>query len=151
MVSSIGSTGAQTHAVDQLFKKADANSDGKLTKDELTVALESAGDTEADSKTKADAFFKMLDTSSKGYVTKNDVTQGSQKAQGAPPGTGARPAGGGGGGGGGGGSTSATSATTDPADTNGDGVVSAEEQLAYQLKQYQTSNTSEESTTEAYA
>lgn len=149
MISSISSTTTQTQAVDQLFKKADANSDGKLTKAELTSALESAGDSEQDSTTKVDEFFKMLDTSDKGYVTKQDVATGleAQQAQGA------RPAGGPPGGGGGAGKAEESSSTdsTDPADTNGDGKVSMDEEMAYLLKQYTEGSTTTQSTSKVSA
>jgi len=142
MVSSISSA-AQTQAVDQLFKKADSNSDGKLTKAELTTALEAAGDSAQVSKAKADDFFKMLDTANQGYVTKQDVTTGLQSQQ-AP---GARPAGPPPGGGGAGKTEDSSSTdSTDPADTNGDGKVSMDEEMAYLLKQYLEGSATTQST-----
>jgi EF-hand domain pair/EF hand len=130
--------------VDQLFKKVDANHDGKITKDELTRALESDSVNlgSGDPQSKVDAIFNLLDPGGKGYITKQDATEGLEKlAQRAPGGSespeGAhRPAHHHGGGGGGGGTT-VTGLDVDPADTNQDGEVSMQEELAYALKQYQ--------------
>lgn len=159
MTISIGGTttsyspASNAQAVEQLFKAADTNSDGKITKNELTQAVES--DTVEISSNGRDAsvdeVFNLLDSSGQGYITKQDVTSAlaqSQSASGnAPPAGGAARAGGGGGGGGGG----SVSATTDPADTNGDGKVSLQEEIEYLLKQYTQGTSTTEPQTEVYA
>jgi Ca2+-binding EF-hand superfamily protein len=130
--------------VDRLFKRADTNRDGKITKSELTQALESDSvnlGTGEDQKAKVDAIFNLLDPGGKGYITKQDATDGLEKlaqmqadrsAAATPP---ARHGGGGGDGGGGG--TTVTAVDMDPADTNQDGKVSMQEEMTYALKQYQ--------------
>jgi len=141
--------------VDQLFKKVDSNSDGKITKSELTQAVES--DTVEISSSgremSVDEVFNLLDTGNKGYVTKQDAANALSQTQSnsgdaSAAGGASRPAGGGGGGGGGG---SSVSATTDPADTNGDGTVSLSEEIAYLLKQYTQGEPATESQSEIYA
>ena len=147
MTSSITPSQAQT--VDRIFQQADSNRDGKLTKSELaqalksdTVKLSSAAKGET-----VDQVFQQLDTGKKGYVTRQDLAAASDQMPLALPAGGGKSAraGGGEGGGGGGAVTS-----TDPADANQDGRVSAAEQTAYALKQYQASHAPPQSTTSAY-
>ncbi len=159
MTISIGGTttsynpASNAQAVEQLFKAADTNSDGKITKSELTQAVESdTVEISSDGRdASVDEVFNLLDSSGEGYVTKQDVTSALEQSQStssnAPAGGAARPAGGGGGGGGGG----SVSATTDPADTNGDGEVSLQEEIEYLLKQYTQGTSTTEPQTEVYA
>ncbi|OIR18390.1 EF hand [mine drainage metagenome] len=104
--------------VDELFKKLDANGDGKITKGELTSGL----------KQLADAFGSQ-------NVSSGGGNAGAPAAGGTPPsdpgnanstsstnGTSST-------------QSSSTSKTYDPADTNQDGTVSAQERIAYALKQ----------------
>lgn len=134
---------ARSKAVDELFKKVDTNVDGKITKDELTQALQSdsveLGSSE--NRPSVDQIFERLGAGSKGYITKDDAAAALENAP--PPSEGAKPAarGGGrpvGGGGGGGGSTEEASTSTnyDPMDTNQDGTVTMQEKLAYISKAY---------------
>ena len=135
---------ARSQAVDRFFKKADANRDGKITKDELTQVLES--DTvetgSGDQGPSVDQIFKSLDSGNKGYITRQDVADGlDQLAPQTPPGDAAAAAGGGGSGrggarGAGGGGGGAVTVAYDPRDTNQDGKVSMQEDLDYALKQY---------------
>lgn len=150
MLSSIGSVSslydtsagaqAQSKVVDKMFEKADTDQDGRITKDELSKSLESSGSQVGgtDRKIRVDEVFQMLDTGGKGYITKQDVAEGLDKlAQAAAEST--DKATGGGGGGKGGGAAAASGSTTteyDPRDTNQDGTVSLQEQMAYDLKQY---------------
>jgi Ca2+-binding EF-hand superfamily protein len=156
-IGSIGGTTAgdgsvsTTQAVDQLFKKADSDSDGKITKSELTQAGESDSVEISSSgrEMSVEEVFNLLDTGDKGYITKQDAASGLEKLQSTSGGAAAtggagKPAGGGGGGGGG-----SASATTDPADTNEDGTVSLQEELAYMLKQYAASSSDQQVQTQS--
>ncbi len=174
MVSSIGSAGAgynstsavqaRSQAVDQLFKKTDANRDGKITKTELTQALEadSVDIGSSNRETNVDEIFKLLDTGNKGYITRQDAADALEKMESTAAGDAAATGGasdgasrparrGGGGGGGGGGAAPAASASTDPADTNGDGTVSLQERIAYTLKQYAQGDSAERPQSVTYA
>ncbi|QOY89956.1 EF-hand domain-containing protein [Paludibaculum fermentans] len=129
-----------------MFEKVDVNRDGKITKDELSNSIES--DSSASSKKlSADQIFQVLDSGGKGYITKQDAADGLEKmAQKMEQGGGAPPADGGkqgsGGSGSGGGSSSSTTSSSsssevyDPKDTNQDGKVSMQEEVAYALSQY---------------
>jgi len=95
--------------VDELFKKLDANGDGKITKDELTSGLKQLAD--AFGKTGAPAA-GATPPSGSGNANSTSRTTGTSSTQ-----------------------SSSTSKTYDPADTNQDGTVSAQERIAYALKQ----------------
>jgi hypothetical protein len=152
MLSSISSAGAgyesassvqsRSQAVDQLFKKADSNSDGKITKQELTQALE------PDQKSNADEILKMLGSGNKGYITKQDATDALAKLDAA--GTDSKTGGSAGPPGGGGGAAPAAT-DTDPADTNQDGKVSMAEEAAYALKQYAADSSTQQSQIAVFA
>ncbi len=99
--------------------------------------------------------FQQLDSNNKGYLTKQDVAagldliqpQGSAAAaapgqQNKPSRTGSGPPGGGGG--------SATTVSTDPADTNQDGKVSLQEEIAYIIKQYTMGDSTGQSSSATY-
>ncbi len=169
-MSSIGSTGAgsncyssaaaRSQAVDRLFQKVDSNRDGQITKNELTQALESDSVKlgSSDQKSNVDEIFKLLDAGNKGYITKQDAADGLNQIQPPPPGGATAPANGGGPSkgasrpsGGEGGGPATTSAVSDPADTNQDGKVSMQEELAYIQKQYTTSDSMEPSKSVTYA
>lgn len=159
MLSAIGGSSAAssvTREVDQLFKKADGNRDGKITKEELSQAFQSDNVKEgsADQTAKVNAIFDLLDQGGKGYITKEDATAGLEKLAQAQPGGAEPPAhkahGGGGGGGGDGDTATAAVVNPDPADTNQDGKVSMQEELTYVLAQYQKSEAAHSSQTVAY-
>jgi hypothetical protein len=171
MISSVSSdysaAAARAQLVDRFFQQVDTNRDSKITEDELAQALQSSSSS-ADSAGSTDAakgaeeLFQLLDSEGKGFISRQDISDeieklqqsgDSQSAQTAE--TGAPPVGGGGGGGGGAGAAAATldDLTLDPADTNGDGAVSAAEEIAYALKHYaeQSSDSSPTTTSELYA
>ena len=161
MVSSVGTRGAgyealsnsqaQSQAVDQFFKKVDSDRDGKITKDELTQALESDSMVtgSGSQEPSIDQIFQLFDSGNKGYITKQDATDllnelqqaSSSDATAAPPANGPTRGGEGGGGG-----AAVSSLDIDPADTNQDGKVSVQEEMAYILKQY---NSGTESTSDS--
>lgn len=163
MLSSISNTGAgfdsssitqpRSQAVDQIFKKVDSNRDDKITKSELTQALESDSVEigSSDQEPNVGEIFKLLDAGNKGYITKQDAADGLDKLSQTPSGGatseaggssrgGSRPAGGGGGGGG-----AIASEDYDPADTNQDGTVSMQEEIAYILEQYTKTDSTQQS------
>jgi Ca2+-binding EF-hand superfamily protein len=160
MVSAIASANAGygPSPVDQFFKKVDSDGNEKITKSELTQALEADSvDLGSSTETAVDAVFSLFDAGNKGYITEQNMEDGLKKLESASTdetsATGesegaSRPAGGGGGGGGGG---AAAATSYDPADTNQDGVVSMQERLAYMVKQYSKSDTEDQSQSTTYA
>jgi hypothetical protein len=132
----------RSKVADRILKEVDGNQDGKITRDELSAALDARGVKQSSSVSE---FFKQLDQGDKGYITKQDIENGLESvAQSAPAQAqpAARPGGGGGGappagGGGTGDSSSASTASSyDPQDLNQDGVVTMQEQLQYVLNLY---------------
>lgn len=155
MLSSIGSIGvqAQSQAVDQLFKNVDSNRDGKITKGELTQALESDSVEIGSSNQESDVdqIFRLLDVGNKGYITKQDATDALAERQPTSAADATAKSASGPGGGGGGGASTSVSADIDPADTNEDGTVSIQEELAYIMKQYTASDSKEQAQSATYA
>ncbi|MDB5601244.1 MAG: h [Xanthobacteraceae bacterium] len=152
-LTSASGSGASSTDVTALFKSADSSSDGRISAPELKSAfdnmsteMQSALISAQESATSAADTLKALAESTAanagmaGMVSNGTPVQGEPPAQGAPP---ARPAGGGGGGGGG------KTEEADPADANGDGVVTASEQAAYDSSQGAGSTTSTSTTTSA--
>jgi Ca2+-binding EF-hand superfamily protein len=138
MLSSSVQAQARPQAVDQLFQKADFNHDGKITKNELTQALQSDSVKlgSSDQQANVDEFFKRVDTGNKGYITKEDAGTALNQAQTANK----TPEAAAGGRDGGGGGAAIAVLDSDPADTNQDGKVSMQEELAYVLKRYAASD-----------
>lgn len=153
MVASI-SGGLSTWA-DSVFSKLDTKNQGYIEKTDLQSALSATDDGGGMRPGDIDDAFSALDGDGDGKVTKSELTDamtklsdqlnaqfdasrvngGGMRPDGPPPGP---PPGGAGGAGGAAdstSSTSSTSSTTEPADTNGDGTVSAQEQAAYETKQ----------------
>ncbi|SDC36375.1 EF hand [Massilia sp. PDC64] len=156
MVASI-SSGLSKWA-DSVFSKLDTKNQGYIEKSDLQSAL-SGVDGGATQSSDIDDAFGALDGDGDGKVTKSELTEamtklsdqlnaqfdaariqggGGMRPDGPPPG----PPPGGAGGPGGAGSADSTdstastsSSTTEPADTNGDGTVSAQEQAAYETRQ----------------
>jgi hypothetical protein len=164
-MSNIGSIGSSGYAMmpqrpdpakmtDALFAKLDTTGKGYLEKSDLQSALNPT-----DSKTSVDAAFAKLDSNSDGKLTKSEVSDGIKKLADAlgnqlnqtrmgqgpavgkggpppppPPNKSASSSD----------SSSSTSSNTsiDPADSNGDGTVSAQEALAYADKKSTTTETS---------
>jgi hypothetical protein len=154
-LTSASGSGASSTDVTALFKSADSSSDGRISAAELKSAfdnmsteMQSALISAQESATSTADTLKALAESTAanagmaGMVSNGVPVQGEPPAQGSPP---ARPAGGGGGGGGGGGKTE----EADPADANGDGVVTASEQAAYDSSQGAGSTTSTSTTASA--
>ena len=80
MVSSIGSIGTTTSLLSarpkppdptELFKKADADGDGKITKEELANAIAQAPN-QGEGAPSADEIFEQMDADGDGYVTEDE-------------------------------------------------------------------------------
>jgi hypothetical protein len=167
MVASI-SAGVSKWA-DSVFSKLDTKNQGYIDKTDLQRALSATDDGGGMQSGDIDDAFSALDGDGDGKVTKSELTDamtrlsdqlnaqfdasrvngGGMRPDGPPPGP---PPGGAGGPGGAGStgsadstdstdSTASTGNTTEPADTNGDGTVSAQEQAAYETKQASASDT----------
>jgi hypothetical protein len=157
MVASI--SGGLSKWADSVFSKLDTKNQGYIEKSDLQSALSGVDGAATQSSDINDAF-GALDGDGDGKVTKSELTDamtklsdqlnaqfdasriqggGGMRPDGPPPG----PPPGGAGGPGGAGSTDSTTSTSassnsnsaEPADTNGDGTVSAQEQAAYETKQ----------------
>ena len=109
-----------------------------------------------------DELFQMLDSGGKGYITKEDAAAGldalAQKlaeAKSKTSGGGESTGGGGGAKGAGASGASSTSTDYDPKDTNQDGTVSLQEELAYVMTHYAKTDaveiSTQETSTETYA
>ncbi|WP_440966467.1 EF-hand domain-containing protein [Massilia sp. GER05] len=146
MVASI-SGGLSTWA-DSVFSKLDTKNQGYIEKTDLQSALSATDDGGGMQSGDIDDAFSALDGDGDGKVTKSELTDamtklsdqlnaqfdasrvngGGMRPDGPPPGP---PPGGAAGSTG---STGSTGDSTEPADTNGDGTVSAQEQAAYETK-----------------
>lgn len=115
----------------KVFKDMDADTDGKVSKDEFVKGLESKGVSSED----ATKQYEAIDKEGTGSITKDDLESAIKSGDFKPP----RPQGGGAapqGGGGGASSVSASSAKTyEAADKNEDGTVTQQEQLVYDMAQ----------------
>jgi hypothetical protein len=146
-ISSAGSAGGfdPSRMAAELFKKADTNNDGGVDKTELKSMMANKGPTDD-----VDSVFAKADQNSDGKIdaTENESflenvgkeMQARAEKSGDTGGTPSPPPAGGQGGGGGGsqaaGATSESSdnKTYDPKDTNKDGTVSYQEEMAYAQK-----------------
>jgi hypothetical protein len=149
MVASI-SGGLSTWA-DSVFSKLDTKNQGYIEKTDLQSALSATDDGGGMPSGDIDDAFGALDGDGDGKVTKSELTDamtklsdqlnaqfdasrvngGGMRPDGPPPG----PPPGGASGADSADATSSTGSTTEPADSNGDGTVSAQEQAAYETKQ----------------
>lgn len=115
----------------KVFKDMDADTDGKVSKDEFVKGLESKGVSSED----ATKQYEAIDKEGTGSITKDDLESAIKSGDFKPP----RPQGGGAapqGGGGGASSVSASSTKTyEAADKNEDGTVTQQEQLVYDMAQ----------------
>lgn len=137
-------SGASAGSADDLFGKMDSNGDGTLDKDELATGMKSLMPKPsstmdfAQQRTEGSAsesggndMFQKLDTNGDGSLSQDEFNAGQHaKAQGGAHGC-ASPSNGG--------SAdqsaaSSSDSSTDPLDTNGDGVVSAQERMVGELK-----------------
>ena len=132
----------------KMMSDLDPNNTGKVTKDQFVSAMTSKGMSSAD----ATKMYDSIDTKGTGSITKSDLESAIKNgnvnpppggAQGGPRGAGG-PAGPGGGGKSGGASNAST--TYAAADTNQDGVVSAQEAAIYALKHASGSTTNSTTT-----
>lgn len=127
MVASI-SGGLSTWA-DSVFSKLDTKKQGYIEKTDLQSALSATDDGGGMQSGDIDDAFSALDGDGDGKVTRSELTDAMTKlsdqlnAQFDASRVN------------GGGTSSSTTSTTEPADTNGDGTVSAQEQAAYETKQ----------------
>ena len=152
MVASISSSsGGVSKWADSVFSKLDTKNQGYIEKTDLQSALSGVDGSDTQSSDIDDAF-SALDGDGDGKVTKSELTDamtklsdqlnaqfdasriqggGGMRPDGPPPG----PPPGGAGSADSADSASSTSSTAEPADTNGDGTVSAQEQAAYETKE----------------
>jgi len=125
---------------EKMMSDFDPNNTGKVTKDQFMSGLTAKGVSTAD----ATKIYNSIDTKGTGSITKSDIEtaikNGNLKPPSGGPQGGTRGAGAPGGAGDPG-SASSSSKTYDAADTNKDGVVSAQEALIYALKQSTASAT----------
>jgi hypothetical protein len=129
-LSGVDGSATQSTDIDDAFGALDGDGDGKVTRSELT-----------------DAMTKLSDQFNAQFDASRMNGGGGMRPDGPPPGPPPGPPLGGAGGAGGPGGTgsadsttsstssSGSTGTTEPADTNGDGTVSAQEQAAYKTKQ----------------
>jgi len=115
----------------KVFSDMDADTDGKVTKDEFVKGLESKGVSSED----ATRQYAAIDKEGTGSITKDDLESAIKSGDFKPP----RPQGGGAPQGGGGGasavSTGSAAKTYEAADKNEDGTVTQQEQLVYDRAQ----------------
>ncbi len=116
-LSGVDGSATQSSDVDDAFSALDGDGDGKVTKSELTDAMTKLSD-------QLNAQFDASRVKGGGG--------GGMRPDGPPPGP---PSGGAKGAESTDSTTSTSSTTTEPADANGDGTVSAQEQAAYETKQ----------------
>jgi hypothetical protein len=150
MVASI--SGGLSKWADSVFSKLDTKNQGYIEKSDLQSALSATDDGGGMPSGDIDDAFGALDGDGDGKVTKSELTDamtklsdqlnaqfdasrvnggGGMRPDGPPPG----PPPGGASGADSADATSSTGSTTEPADSNGDGTVSAQEQAAYDTKQ----------------
>lgn len=125
---------------EKMMNDLDPNNTGKVTKDQFMSGLTAKGVSSAD----ATKMYNSIDTKGTGSITKSDIEtaikNGNLKPPSGGPQGGTRGAGAPGGAGGAGGASS-SSKNYDAADTNKDGVVSAQEALIYAMKESTASTT----------
>jgi hypothetical protein len=149
MVASI--SGGLSKWADSVFSKLDTKNQGYIEKTDLQSALSATDDGGGMPSGDIDDAFGALDGDGDGKVTKSELTDamtklsdqlnaqfdasrvngGGMRPDGPPPG----PPPGGASGANSADATASTASTTEPADSNGDGTVSAQEQAAYETKQ----------------
>ena len=152
--ASAGFSALRKATTEKMFQEADTNHDGSISKAEFSAARDKhcpqiAKDAATTQGPSEDDAFKAADTDGSGSVSKDEFSAmlaemetkhahaGRPSGAGKPPGAGGPPPAAGGKGQTGSSSAikqESSSQGTDPADSNGDGKVSAAEQLAYDLK-----------------
>ena len=137
---------ARAQMKDRLFSKVDTDGSGSVDKSELQSMLDDIAKKTGATAQSADALFGKLDTDGDGSISKDELDAGMKSLMpkpastiafaqqsaapqgpqpGPPPGTSAATDNS---------SSTSSSTATDPLDTNGDGVVSAAERAAGDLK-----------------
>jgi hypothetical protein len=122
----------------RMMSELDTNNDGSLDKAEFVAGLKSKGVSAEDAGKQFDA----IDTAKSGKIGKSEIEAALKAGKVGPP-RGAPPPGGPGGPGGpgrAGGAPASSAKATDPADTNQDGKVSAQEALLYSIAQEAKAN-----------
>jgi hypothetical protein len=144
-ISSIGSTDIAQMA-SSFFKKADVNSDGGISKDELKTMLAN-GPGGKDGTADVDKIFAEADANGDGKIdeteNENQLKKIGEEMQARSAQGGGKPPAGGAAASSGSSSSSESSTVYDAADTNKDGTVSAQESFAYSLKHPEASQGSE--------
>ena len=138
--SEMSSTRASARA-DKMFSKVDADGSGSVDTSELQSMLDDISTHTGNTLGRADEVLKKMDSDGSGSLSKDELDTGMKSLMpppsstvdfaqrsgpppegGPPPSSGAE-------------SGSRSSSTTDPLDSNGDGVVSAQESAAGKLKE----------------
>ena len=142
-ISGISSSSSQASIIAQMsermMKKSDTNQDGSISRSELATSLEDAPQAKDGSAAPdAEALFTKIDSDGDGSITQSELeadmeSQGAQMSSGAAP-SGTPPAQGGGGAPASSSSSTDSSKVYEAADTDKDGTVSVQEQMAYDLK-----------------
>jgi hypothetical protein len=147
---SSGTSFDATSMAQSLIKKIDTNNDGGISKSEFQAALNKSTSSASSSQDSVN-LFSYLDSNNDGSVTQSELesflkklSTATNSSNSSNTGTAASSGAGGGGGGGAGGVSSASSSSStsgsstslvyDVRDTNQDGVVSSQEELAYEAK-----------------
>jgi Ca2+-binding EF-hand superfamily protein len=122
---------------EKMMSDLDPNNTGKVTKDQFMSGLTAKGVSSAD----ATKMYNSIDTKGTGSITKSDIETAIKNGNLKPPSGGPQGGTRGAGAPGGAGGASSSSKNYDAADTNKDGVVSAQEALIYAMKQSTASTT----------
>jgi Ca2+-binding EF-hand superfamily protein len=142
-INSVSSSSSQASIIaemsERLLKKSDTNQDNTIDKSELVASLQNApAAPDGSAAPDAESLFAKIDADGDGQITQSELesdmeSHASQEPpSGAPSGT--PPSGAGGGGASGSSSSSSSNKVYEDADTNKDGTVSYQEQVAYDLK-----------------
>lgn len=129
--SSFDPSNMATKMAAKMMNDLDPNNTGKVTKEQFISALTAKGVSSAD----ATKMYDSIDTKGSGSITKSDIETSIKNGNLKPPSAdqqGGAPSGAGKSGGAG--DTSSSSQTYEAADTNKDGVVSAQEAAIYAIK-----------------
>ena len=122
---------------EKMMSDLDPNNTGKVTKDQFMSGLTAKGVSSAD----ATKMYNSIDTKGTGSITKSDIETAIKNGNLKPPSGGPQGGNRGASAPRGAGGASSSSKNYDAADTNKDGVVSAQEALIYAMKQSTASTT----------
>jgi Ca2+-binding EF-hand superfamily protein len=151
--SSLAPSQMVSKMANKMMKELDTNSDGSIDKKEFVAGLKNEGI----SATDAEKMFNFIDTKGTGKISQADIESSMKKMGGTPPsGSGGKPPSGAQGAPSGGAhestgskGSSQTSSTKayDKKDTNEDGTVSTQEELAYDLTHLEEKTKSQDTDT----